>query len=97
MPMLNRMTAELIIDNPNDLNEVTALLIEEGFDVEFLDDWIDDKGKVIWLLADVVTELSQSEFFDWVGGIVAPFGDVVEAGLCSPEQHRTWRKKDLGR
>jgi hypothetical protein len=93
--MLNAMTAEIIIDDPNDLNEATAALIEQGFDVEFLDDWIDDEGKVIWLLADALTELDQSEFFNWVGGLVSPFGDVVEAGLCSPEQRRAWRNKDL--
>jgi hypothetical protein len=93
--MLNAMTAEIIIDDPNDLNAVTAVLIEQGFDVEFLDDWIDDEGKVIWLLADALTELDQDEFLNWVGGIVAPFGDVIEAGLCSPEQRRAWRNKDL--
>jgi len=94
--MLNAMTAEIIIDDPNDLNEVTAVLIEQGFDVEFLDDGIDDEGsKVIWLLADALTELDQGEFLNWIAGIVSPFGDVVEAGLCSPEQRRAWRNKDL--
>jgi hypothetical protein len=95
---VNAMTAEIIIDDPNNLGEVTARLVEEGFEVEFLDDWIDDGGSnVIWLLADIRTELDQSEFLHWVGGIVAPFGDVVEAGLCSPEQRAAWRVKDLDR
>jgi hypothetical protein len=90
------MTAEVIIDNPNDLNEVTAALIEEGFDVEFLHDWIDDGGsKVIWLLVDARTEVDQDEFFAWVGAIVAPFGDIIEGGLCSPEHRRAWRNKHL--
>jgi hypothetical protein len=93
--MLSRMTAELIIDDPNDLNEATARFIEEGFDVEFLDDWIDDEGKAVWILADIVTELDQYEIFAWVGHIIAPFGDVIEAGLYSPEQRIAWRNKDL--
>jgi hypothetical protein len=94
---VNAMTAEIILDDPNNLGEVTARLIEESFEVEFLDDWIDDEGKAIWLLADIRTELDQDEFFAWVGEIVAPLGDVIEAGLCSPEQRAAWRIKDLDR
>lgn len=91
---LYQMTAELIIDDPNTLAEVTAVFIELGFEVEFLDDWIDDDGKYIWLLVDfLTTNDDQDDFFDWVSGLVAPFGDVVEAGLCSPERRIAWRNK----
>ena len=93
--MLNRMTAELIIDDPNNLGEVTARFIDEGFDVEFLDDWIDDGGKVVWILVDIVTDEDPDEFLSWVGGIVDPLGDVVAGGPCTPEQRIAWRKKDL--
>jgi hypothetical protein len=95
---VNAMTAEIIIDDPNNLGEVTARLVEEGFEVEFLDDWIDGGGSnVCWLLADIRTTITEEEFFAWVGAIVAPLGDVIEAGLCSPEQRAAWRIKDLDR
>jgi len=78
--MLNRMIAEIIF-LPADLNPAIAELIELDFDVEILDDWIDDDGPAVWMLASTSTELDDSAFFDRVKAIVEPLGGfVVEAG-----------------
>jgi hypothetical protein len=86
--MLRKMQAEILFLNPNDLNPATAELVKLGFDVEFLDDWIDDEGPAVWIVAWTLTELDQSSFFDWVKGIVELVGgDVVEAGdVQSPRE-----------
>jgi hypothetical protein len=42
--MLRKMHAQVMFLNPNDLNRGSAELIERDFDVEYLDDWIDDYG-----------------------------------------------------
>ena len=35
--MLKRMSAEILISDPHDVNECVAVLIEHDFEVEFLD------------------------------------------------------------
>jgi len=45
--MLRKMLAQVMFLNPNDLNRGTAELIEHDFDVEYLDDWIDDYGRAV--------------------------------------------------
>jgi hypothetical protein len=68
------MTAEIIFLNPADMNPTIAELIELDFDVEVLDDWVDDEGPTIWILANAITELNQSAFFDRAKTIVEPLG-----------------------
>jgi hypothetical protein len=79
--MLNRMAAEIIFLDPADMNPTIAELTELDFDIELLDDWIDDEGPAVWIRATILTELEAAAFFDWVKTIVKPLGgDVVEAG-----------------
>jgi hypothetical protein len=81
---LDRMVAEVIFSNPAEMNPAIAELIELDFDVEALDDWIDDDGPAVWLLASALTELGESAFFDRVKNIVEPLGGyVVEAGRAA--------------
>ena len=81
--VLNRMTAEIIFLDPADMNPTIAGLIERDFDFEILEDWIDDCGPAVWILAIAITELDQSAFFARVKTIVEPLdGDVVEAGYA---------------
>ena len=83
--MLRKMVAEVIFLNPNDLNRGTAELIEHDFDVEYLDDYIDDYSPAVWVNARTLSELDDFSFLDWVQTIVEPLGgDVVEAGLAAP-------------
>lgn len=49
--MLRRMEAEVLFLNPGDLNQGCAALIEAGFEIEVLDDRIDDYGPAIWIMA----------------------------------------------
>jgi hypothetical protein len=79
--MLRKMVAEVLFLNPNDLNRGAAELIEHDFDVEYLDDWIDDYGRAVWVNARTLSELDDISFFDWVETIVEPVGgEVCEAG-----------------
>lgn len=81
--MLRKMIAMVMFVDPNDLNRGSAELIEHDFDVEYLDDWIDDYGPAVWVNAMSLNELDDSSFFDWVETIVEPVGGMVlEAGLA---------------
>ncbi len=78
--MLRKMLAMVMFVNPNDLNRGSAELIEHDFDVEYLDDWIDDYGPAVWVNATSLNELDNSSFFHWVETIVEPVGgEVCEA------------------
>ena len=84
--MLERMQADLLFLDPNDVSEGSAALIEHGFDVEVLDDWIDDYGPTIFIRARITTNVTEDDFFDWVQSIVEPLhGDVMETGLADPD------------
>jgi hypothetical protein len=79
--MLQRMEAEILFLDPDDVNLGSATLIEQGFEVEVLD-WIDDSSPTVWINATITTELDQYDFFLWVYNIAWRLGgDVVEAGL----------------
>ena len=81
--MLRKMVAEVMFLNPDDLNRGSAELIEHDFEVEYLDDSIDDYSPAVWVNAWTLSELDDFSFFDWVESIVAPVGgEVVEAGLA---------------
>ena len=81
---LSRVVAEIIFLDPADMNPAVAKLIELDFDVEVLDDWIDDDGPAVWILVSTLTELDDSAFFDWVKTVVEPLGGfVVEAGYAA--------------
>ena len=84
--MLQRMDAEILFLDPNDVGPGSAVLIEHGLDVEVMD-WVDPYGPTVWVKARIASELDQNQFFDWVFGLVKPlYGDVVEAGLSDPQQ-----------
>ena len=89
--MLRKMVAEVIFLDPNDLNRGSAELIERDFDVEYLDDSIDDYGPAVWINARTLSELDDFSFLDWVQTIVEPLGgDVVEAGLAASPTALSW-------
>jgi len=82
--MLRKMLAQVIFLNPNDVNRGSAELIEHDFEVEYLDDWIDDYGSAVWVNAWTLSELDDYSFFDLVETIVVPVGgEVLEAGLAT--------------
>ena len=88
--MLKQMMAEIIFRNPGDMNPAIADLIGFDFEVRILDDWIDDDGPAIWIVATTLSGLSQSAFFHSVRAIAEPLGgDVVEAGLA-PDDLEAW-------
>ena len=89
--MLQRMEAEILFLDPKDVAEGSAVLIEHGFDVEVLEDRIDDYGPAVFLRLQITTELDEHSFFRWVQGLVEDLnlsGDLVEAGLADrPRQY----------
>ena len=84
-------TCEVIFLRPADLRSAIPELMELDFDVEVLEDWIDDEGPARWILASIYTELDLFGFLDWVKPIVEPLGgDVMEVGLHRPPNE--WRE-----
>lgn len=85
--MLQRMQVDALFGDPEDVNPGIAALAERGFEVKILD-WVDEYGPTVFIRAWINTELDESDFFDWVWGIVDQFrsGDVMEAGLADPPQ-----------
>ena len=61
--MLKQMMAEIIFRNPGDMNPAIADLIGFDFEVRVLDDWIDDDGPAVWIVATTLSGLSQSAFY----------------------------------
>ena len=79
--MLRKMLAQVMFLNPNDLNRGSAELVERDFDVEYLDDFIEDYSPAVWVNAMTLSDLSDFSFFDRVQTIVEPVGgEVSEAG-----------------
>ncbi|MGA6995580.1 MAG: hypothetical protein WBZ22_04955 [Pseudolabrys sp.] len=65
--MLKQMMAEIIFRNPGDMNPAIADLIGFDFEVRVLDDWIDDDGPAVWIVATTLSGLSQSAFIRAAG------------------------------
>jgi hypothetical protein len=71
--------------SPSDANPGVAALIEAGFDVEYLADWIDEYGPTVFFRIWITTEVGEDHFLGWVQSIVDPLnGDTIEAGLADP-------------
>jgi hypothetical protein len=83
--MLQKMQADVLFLDPADANPGIAALIEHGFDVEHLVDWVDEAGPTVFFRIRLTTELGEDRFHDWVQGIVDLHnGDCIEAGLADP-------------
>ena len=88
--MSQKMVADLLFLDPNDVNAGTAALIEHGFDVEVLD-LVDPYGPTVFLRARIMSELNDYSFLDWVNKLVSELklsGDVIEAGYADADQPR---------
>jgi hypothetical protein len=80
--MLRKMQVEIMFLNPNDVNCGIAKLIECDFDVTVRDAF-DDYGPAVFITAWTLTELEESDFFDWTESILEPLsGEVCKAGLA---------------
>jgi hypothetical protein len=89
--MLQRMEAQILFHDPNDVSEGSAALIEQGFDVEVLDDLIDPCGPTTWIRARTTSDLAEGHFFDWVQSIVEPLGGwIEEAGRVDAPPASSW-------
>ena len=89
--MLQRVDADIMFLDPNDVSSGSAALIEHGFDVEVLDDWIDDYGPAVWVRACITTDVTAGRLLDWVQNIVGPFnGDVSEVDLSPQAPASAW-------
>ena len=60
--MLQRMLADFCFCNPHDAGPATAVLVEHGFDVENLDDRIDECGPTVFIRARLTTDLTRTTF-----------------------------------
>ena len=83
--MLQKMQADVLFPTPADANPGTAALIEEGFDVEPLTDWVDEAGPTVFFRIRITANIDEDRFHAWVENLVEQFdGDVIEAGLADP-------------
>lgn len=83
--MKQRMQADVLYLDPTDAKPGIAVLIEQGFDIEPLVDWVDEAGPTVFFRIRIRTELGEDAFFDWVQNLVDRFGgDTIEAGLADP-------------
>ena len=83
-----RATCEVIFLRPADLSSAIPELETLDFDVEILDDWVDDHGPAQWALVSARTELDLLAFFDLMKTVVEPLGgDAIEVGI-----YRQWRE-----
>ena len=77
---LQKMTAEILFADPDQVNAATAVLIEHDFEVEILD-LVDEYSRTVWIVAKGLSNVSEDDFLGWMQSIVEPFeGDVLEAG-----------------
>ena len=84
--MLRKMRAEILFPDPNDMHPAIAELIERDYEVEFLDDWIDDESPAVWIMAWTLSEDDDLGFFHEICALANSLGgDVVEAGYADPE------------
>jgi hypothetical protein len=79
MKQLQRMQADIVFHDPGDVSAATAALIELDFDVQILEDMIDDYSPAVFVRATVVTEIEERNFFDWLQAIIDPLGGEVLA------------------
>ena len=77
--MLQKMQAEILFLDPDDVTPAIAVFVEDGFEIL---DIVDPYGPTVRVKARITTELDAIHFFDWVWAIVDPFdsADVSEAG-----------------
>jgi hypothetical protein len=57
--MLQRMEAEILFLDPDDVGPGSVAPVEHGFEVEVLD-WIDDYGPTVWIKARVTAPLARA-------------------------------------
>ena len=83
--MWQRMQADILYLDPAEAKPGVAVLIEQGFDVEPLIDWIDEAGPTVFFRIFLSTALDEDRFHAWVQSLVDPFdGDCIEAGYADP-------------
>jgi hypothetical protein len=90
--MKQKMQAELLCLDANDMAPTIRALKKLGFKIEVLD-WVDEyEGELLspalWLLARIESELDPHAFFRWVHDIVMELdstADLVEAGLSDSQ------------
>jgi hypothetical protein len=79
------MLADVLYLDPAEAKPGIAVLIEHGFEIEPLTDWVDEAGPTVFFRIRISTELDENAFFDWVQNLVDRFGgDTIEAGLEFP-------------
>jgi hypothetical protein len=79
------MEAELLFPTPAYMERALPTLRELGFEIEVLNERIDEFGPTICCRARITSELNQEEFLHWVFSLVDPLrGDVYEAGYAHP-------------
>ena len=79
--MLQKLTAEIIFLEPDDVRPAVIELGELGFECEVLH-WTEPCSEATWILARIDTELDANDFGRWVQSLVDGLGgDLVEAGL----------------
>jgi hypothetical protein len=83
--MLQRMQADILFLDRNDLDPGIAALVEHGFDVENFDDRIHECGPEIFIRARITTEIDEVHLVDWVQSVVEPHGGVAaNVRKCPP-------------
>jgi hypothetical protein len=87
--MLQRMEAEILFDDQAAADAASAVLATHGFTIERLP-YVDEYEGVVltptvWVKIRTDSELDDSDFFQWVAGIIEPLqGWLYEAGYADP-------------
>ena len=75
---MQKMNAEIIFDDRT-LAEGKALLEQQGFDVEVYDFVLEEYPAMVWVMAEIDTDMSDVDFLYWVTRIVDPVKGFVVA------------------
>jgi hypothetical protein len=83
--MLQKMQADILFLDPAEAKPGIAVLIQHGFEIEPLTDWVDEAGPTVFFRIRINTEIDEDHFMDFVQDLVDRYGgDCIEAGLADP-------------
>ena len=83
--MLQRMQGDILFLDPDDLNSGIEVLVEHGFEIEYLTTGSMNAAQRSLSVSGSPPEVDEGHFLGWLQSIVEPLGgDTIEAGLADP-------------
>jgi hypothetical protein len=81
--MLRRLEAIILFSKPAAVSAALPALMERGFDVTELHEFIDPYGPTVWVKAEITSPMSDDELFDLVDKITWPLGGCIDEAGCA--------------